>query len=416
MTFIRNLFLLPKKIWRWFLKLSWKKKTAVIVFAVIVLSVVVGQIGALTAPAGYTLAKAQMGDITETVTETGSISANGSSQVFSPATGVVTKVFVSNGSVVSEGQDLLTIESSATEQEQRAAHSNYLAAVASLNAAKSNLNVLRADMYDKWDDFRNLATNDTYETGDGTAKQQEREAAEFQISQDSWLASEAKYKDQQTVVAQASAQVSSTWLLYQATQNATVKATANGTITNLSVTSGSSVNAEAASITEARTPILTIANLTTTEVVVSLSESDITKVKDGQEVVIDVGAVDDKKYKGIVRRVDTIGTDQAGVIRYQAYIEVVNPDDKIRPGMTSDVEIVTNKTENVLTVPNSAVKPYQGGRAVRVVNPRTKEIEYKSVKIGLRGQEKTQILEGIEEGQEVVTSLSNEQLQRTGLF
>jgi HlyD family secretion protein len=269
-------------------------------------------------------------------------------------------------------------------------------------------------MYTQWETFRNLATNDTYEDGDNNPKTQNREATEFQVAQDNWLAAEAKYKDQQTVVGQASAAVSSTWLAYQATQNAVIKAVTNGTVTNLSVALGSTVEAQTALLTA--TPVLTIANLTTTEIVVSLSETDITKVKENQKVTIDVSSVNDKTYNGIIRRVDTVGSDDQGVIRYNAYVEVTDPDESLRPGMSADVQIITKEINNVLTVPNSAVKPYQGGRAVRVINPVNKQIEYIPVEIGVRGEEYTQILKGIEEGREVVTALSNEQIQRPGLF
>ena len=51
-----------------------------------------------------------------------------------------------------------------------------------------------------------------------------------------------------------------------------------------------------------------------------------------------------------------------------------------------------------------------------MVNPRTKEIEFIPVKIGVRGISHTQILSGVEEGQEVVTALSNESIERPSLF
>ena len=414
MRIIKKIIPAPKKFLKWFFKLSWKKKILVTIIIFIIFSVILGQIGALAQPPGYTLSKAERKDITESVSETGSILSNGATQIFSPTNGKVTEIYVRNGDNVVDGQDLLKVESTATQQEQQTAYATYLTAVASLNAAKSNLDVLRADMYGKWDSFRNLATNGEYEDGNDNPREQNREAAEFQISQDLWQAAETKFKDQQTVVGQASAQVSSTWLTYQATQNAVIKATTKGTITNLSTTQGSSVEAQNAMQT-AR-PILTIANITTTEVAVSLSETDIAKVKENQKVKVDINSINDKDFNGIVRRVDTIGTDNQGVIRYSAYIEVTNPDDSIRPGMTSDVEIITKEIKNVLTVPNSAVKPYQGGRAVRVIDPKTKEIIFIPVKIGIKGQNDTQVIKGLNEGQEIITALSNEQIQRPGLF
>ncbi len=373
-----------------------------------------GQIGALTQPPGYTLAKAERRNIVETVTETGNIASGGVAPIYSPTNGLVSEIYVSNGDVVVEGQDLLRVNSTATVQEQQSAYANYLTAVASLNAAESNLNVLRADMYSNWESHRNLATSGEYEDGNDNPREQNREAAEFQISQDSWLAAEKKYKDQQTVVGQASAQVSASWLAYQATQNAVIKATTNGTVTNLSTAQGSTVQAQNAMMTVS--PVLVIANLTTTEIVISLSETDITKVKENQNVEIDASSVNDKSYSGIVRRVDTVGSDNQGIIRYNAYIEVVNPDENLRPGMSADVEILTREINNVISIPNSAVKPYQGGRGVRIINPTNNQVEFIPVEIGIRGEQYTQILSGIEEGQEVVTALANDQIQRPGLF
>lgn len=414
MRFIKKILLFPKKLLNWFLRLSWKKKLLATILIVILLAIISSQISAITKPPAYTLASATRDGLIETVNETGNVATNGNVELYSPSNGIVSEVFVNNGDEVIEGQELLKIESSATEQEQKTANANYLSAVTSLNAAKSNLDVLRADMYGKWDAHRNLATSGEYEDGNNNPRTDKRESAEFQISQDTWQAAEAKYKDQQTVVEQAGVSVSSTWLLYQATQNATVKATADGKIANLAVTIGSSVKAQ--TLTSASPPILNIANLTTTEIELQLSETDIAKIETNQKATIDIKAIDGKKFSGQVKRVDTIATNEQGIIRYNVYVQINEMSPDIRPGMTADVEIITNELKNVLTVPNSAVKPYQGGRAVRVVNPNTKEIEYLPVKIGVKGNAKTQIVSGISEGQEIITALSNDQIKRPGLF
>jgi len=84
--------------------------------------------------------------------------------------------------------------------------------------------------------------------------------------------------------------------------------------------------------------------------------------------------------------------------------------------MTIDADIITNKLDKVLTVPNSSVKPYENGKAVRIVNPQTKEVKYVPVVVGIKGTKETQIIKGISEGQEIITSLKNEQIKRTGMF
>jgi HlyD family secretion protein len=162
-------------------------------------------------------------------------------------------------------------------------------------------------------------------------------------------------------------------------------------------------------------PVLTITTPGAIEVVVPLNETDSIKAAAGQEAVIDVSAIDGTPYHGIVKRVDTIGTEVSGVVRYNVYIELQETDNRIRSGMNVDAKIVTKKLTDVLSVPNAAVKPYQGGRAVRTVGSKG-ELIYIPVQIGIKGTERTQIISGISEGTEVVTALSNDQLKRRSLF
>lgn len=389
-----------------FRSLSLKKRLFVIIVFLILSVITLSTIFGSQKPA-YITAIASKSTITETVSEAGSISINGRTDINSPATGVVENVFVTNGDPVIIGQELFTIKSSATEQEKSQALATHLAAQNARDTANTALHSLQSSMFSEWDTFRKLAESSSYDSPE------ERNLPAYHIAEKDWLASENNYKKQQAVISQAQASVASTYLLYQATQNATVKATADGTIANISVTTGTTVKAYTA--VAPPTPLATISNPTTTEILVSFSENDIAKIKVGQTATIDVSAVHDKKYKGVVRRVDTIGTNNQGVIRYNAYIEVLNPDEQLRPGMNVDVVITTNTVTHVLSVPNAAVKPYQGGRAVRITNDKG-ELTYIPVIIGIRGTTKTQIIKGITEGQFVITSLSNDQIKRAGPF
>lgn len=413
-SFFSRIISIPKALFNRFKALSFKKKLLIIIVFVIAIFIVLQAIGNGSKEPGYTTAKVTKADITEVVSESGSIVTAGRTDIYSPTNGIVEEVYVKNGDVVEEGQQLFKVESSATEQEVHQARANYLAAVASLNSAKSTADTLRAGMYDKWKRYTDMATNSTYENDNNTPNEEQRKAAEFQIVQDTWKAAEAQYKDQQTAIAQAQSAVASTSLTYQATQNAVVKAANSGQVANLSVRKGNSVNAHTP--TSVNPPVLTIANFASTEVSLYIGETDIAKVKDGQKATVDVNAVRDKKYDGVVSRVDSVGTLVQGVMRYGVYVEVAAPDNALRPGMSTDVDITTEELNGILTVPNSAVKPYQGGRAVRVFDEKTKEIKYIPVKVGIRGDSKTQILDGVTEGQEVIVSLSNESIKRPGLF
>ncbi len=411
---LKNILSTPLRL---FFKLTMKRKIIVIVLGIIAFIAVSQTVANITKPSPYTTEKVKRANITEIVTESGNIVASGKNDVYSPTNGVVTETYVDNGSPVTEGQKLYMVKSSATDQEVQAANANYLSAVATLNAAEAGANTLRADMYTKWDTFRDLATNSTYENSDQSPDTEQRMSAEFQSTQDTWLASEKKFKDQQTAIQQARSLVASTYNLYKATQDAVVTAPVAGTIENLAVTKGSTVSIKSSTLTGVSSPTLIISSDSTSEVAIKLSETDISKVEQGQRAIVSVNSVSDKTYKGKVARVDSIGTDTQGVVTYSVYVEITNPDNKIRQGMTVDTDIVTKEINSTISVPNSSIKPYQGGKAVRIPDNNTKEkYRYVPVVVGVRGSERTQILKGVSEGQTVITAVLNENIKRPGLF
>jgi multidrug efflux pump subunit AcrA (membrane-fusion protein) len=181
----------------------------------------------------------------------------------------------------------------------------------------------------------------------------------------------------------------------------------------LSVASGSGVLANSA--LAPAPPVLIIGGLGPAEIMISVGESDINKIKMGQEAEIKLDAVDGKIYKGVIKRFDENGNLFQGVVKFNTYLEIIDADDQIKPGMTADIDIITDKLTDVLSVQNTAVKPYQKGRAVRKLGAKG-EIEFIPVKIGVRGKEFTQIIEGLSEGQEVIESLTNEKTSKKSLL
>lgn len=357
-----------------------------------------------TGPKGIITDKVQKATITQTVSETGNIES-AATAVTSPSTGFVEEVLIKNGDSVIPGDQLVKIKSSASEQDKQAALSDYLTAKSALDAASSTAHSLRGTMYTNWKTYLDMAKSSQYENGDGTPKTQAREAAEFQTAQENWLSAEAKYKDQQNVISQTRAKVSSTWLAYQATQNATVKAQASGTVANLSVSPSSGIKAANA--------ILSIVSAQTTNIIkVAIAETDIPQVAVGQKAQIKVDAIGDKTFDGKVDRVDEVGTNTQGVITYNVYVRLDNSPQEAKPEMTATVKIETETRDNVLSVPNSAVKPYEGGRALRILDKKTKQIKFLPVQIGIRGDKRTEILEGASEGLEIIVALENEGVKR----
>ena len=231
---------------------------------------------------------------------------------------------------------------------------------------------------------------------------------------------EKRYVEADFAIQTAQAQVYEMQFTYSSTQDRIVKSPTIGTISNLSIGVGDSVTSYSPGVSllvaPPESPVLKIANFSTNGVELKLNEADITKLKIGQEASIELNAVENKKYKGRVSRLDSIGTNKEGVITYKVYTDITNPDDNLRSGMTVDVDIITKKLTDTLSVPNSAIKPYSGGKAVQILDTKTKKPKFKLVVVGIKGETRTQIISGIKEGDKIITSLKNEKIERKGFL
>ena len=97
-----------------------------------------------------------------------------------------------------------------------------------------------------------------------------------------------------------------------------------------------------------------------------ISEVDINKVEIGQSVVLNFDAVLDTPYEGKVVEVGLMGTPVQGIVNFRVLVELINPDGAIHPGLTAAVNIVVSEIEDVLLVPNRAVRVENGNRVVYV--------------------------------------------------
>lgn len=103
--------------------------------------------------------------------------------------------------------------------------------------------------------------------------------------------------------------------------------------------------------------LFTIAqDLTKMQIEVSVSEADIGKVKKGQKVTYTLDGYPDQTFTGTVTQVRLASTTTSNVVTYPVIVSVENKDLKLKPGMTANVSIITQKHENVLCVPNIALK------------------------------------------------------------
>ncbi len=79
-----------------------------------------------------------------------------------------------------------------------------------------------------------------------------------------------------------------------------------------------------------------------------------------QTANITLDAVPNKTYNGVVTKVGPVGTVVSGVVNFDVTVELLDPDSSVKTGMTSAVNIITNQIDNILLVPNRAIRTTNG--------------------------------------------------------
>ncbi len=160
----------------------------------------------------------------------------------------------------------------------------------------------------------------------------------------------------------------------------------------------------------------TLGTLITTDnvVTVSLNEVDIAKVKIGQKATMTFDAITDLEMTGKIASVDLLGTVTSGVVNYNVEISFDTNDERIKSGMSANVTIATNVAQDVIVIPNAAVKTANGSSYVQIAPlgsdaTTTTGIELQempervTVEKGISDDTYTEIKSGLSEGDIIVT-------------
>lgn len=130
----------------------------------------------------------------------------------------------------------------------------------------------------------------------------------------------------------------------------------DGTITEVNILPGDQVNAGSVAFR--------IDDLSRMLVDVMVPEVDINSIKVGQKVDMTFDAISNRAYTGKVVEVARVGTTTAGVVNFKVTIEILDPDEQVLPGMTAAVNIVISNLQDILLIPNRAVRLVDGKRVI----------------------------------------------------
>jgi RND family efflux transporter MFP subunit len=180
-------------------------------------------------------------------------------------------------------------------------------------------------------------------------------------------------------------------LLQLQLRQAVIEAPVAGVVMELNAVPGSQVGANA--------PLAAIAGIDPIEVVFFIPERDIGRVAVDQELTVYVDAFPDRAFPGAVARLGAAIEPRTRTLQVRGRIP--NEGLLLRPGMFAKVELVTARAEEVLTIPREALMTSTAGYYVFVAKEGAAHMQ--TIQIGLQGAERVQVLEGLQEGDAVIT-------------
>jgi HlyD family secretion protein len=267
----------------------------------------------------FTFAKLKKGDISNTITSTGTLDAVKTVDVGTQVSGVIDKIFVDFNSNVRKGQLLAILDTTNLALAVRDAKSNLEKAKSLYDQASAQYN-RNQELYNK-----------------GFLSE-----LDYISSKTSLESSLADYHSAQT-----SLQRSITNLKY-----AYIYSPINGTVINKNVEEGQTVASSFSSPT-----LFEIAeNLSNMQILASVDESDIGQIKVGQEAKFSVEAFPDKEFPGKVVQIRLNSQVVSNVVNYTVVINADNKNNVLLPGMTATIDFYVEQKNDVLLVPNTALR------------------------------------------------------------
>jgi HlyD family secretion protein len=287
------------------------------------------------------------GDVVSRVSASGSLSAVVTVEVGSQVSGRIQALYADFNSVVKKGQRIAKIDPALFE-------AAVAQAAANVTAARGNLARLEAQ-------------------ADEADRQARRAAQLFEtriIAENDRDASASAAVAARAAVQQARGQLAqSQAALHQAETNlryTDILAPTDGIVISRAVNVGQTVAASLSAPV-----IFTIAqDLRAMEVHTNIAESDIGRLRAGMEATFTVDAYPTERFRGRIREIRNAPQVVQNVVTYDAVIDVANPDLKLKPGMTATVNMVSERRDGVLRVPNAALRFRPDPRATGVSGSR----------------------------------------------
>ena len=273
------------------------------------------------------------GDIAETVGATGTLQAVTTVQVGTQVSGIVQDLYADFNTLVKKGQVIARLDPSVIQTQIEQARANLIRAQSDLE----RMRVAADDARNKLKRAQELSARSLIA------------AIELETAQVNLRSADAQVKSAEASITQSQASLKQNEVNLEHT---VITAPIDGLVISRNVDRGQTV---AASM-QAPTLFVLAADLTKMQVVANLDESDVGRSRPSQKVNFHVDAYPSETFNGTVTQVRLQPIMQQNVVTYATVIDVPNPELKLKPGMTANVNIEIARRDNAIRVPNSALR------------------------------------------------------------
>lgn len=302
------------------------------------------------------------GEVRRIVAASGAVRALVTVEVGSQLSGQLAEVLVDFNDTVEEGQVIARLDPQTYETRVREAEASRATALASLSLQRATLSRVRANTRTAQLDFDRTQT--LSERGNASAAALDNARAALDAALADVAVAQAQIANAEAVLAQRDATLEGARIDLERT---TIRSPINGVVVDRAVDEGQTV---AASLSA---PVLfTIAqDLSQVQIDAQVDEADIGQIAEGQPVGFTVDAYPDLQLSGIVDQIRLSPTALNNVVTYTVVITATNPGQRLLPGMTANMDIVTGERDGVLRVSNGALR----FRPSPVLDGRTRPVE-----------------------------------------
>ena len=309
----------------------------------------------------YRSAKIERGNLAASVSASGAVNPVTQVSVGTQVSGQIKELYVDFNSEVKAGQLIAQIDPETFEFRVRqsqadvdAARAQVLTAQANVLASNAAISRSQVDVQEAQRDFerkKDLAEKQfiAQSEADKSRALVNTSAENLKASQAQLAVTNAQVKSAQANVAQREAALSQARIDLQRTK---ITSPVNGIVIKRAIEKGQTVAASLQS-----PELFVIAqNLSDMQVDASIDEADVSRISTGQRATFTVDAFPGQTFEGEVRQVRKAAQNVANVVTYVAVVGFTNTAGRLLPGMTANVRVVTESRENVLKIPNSAMR------------------------------------------------------------